>query len=197
MVIGAREAAKQKTRAALIEAGVALFREQGLDGPSLDAICERAGFTRGAFYVHFTDRDDFLVAVMQTVGGPILDALIGSDEPEELAAIAGRFVGAMAEGSYPLGPSGGIRPHQLLDACARSPQIRELYVSLVAEAIRRTGRVLERQQGEGSVRADVDCEATAALLLAAILGAQTMLELEVPFDFARMARVAMKLLSAG
>ena len=44
-----REETKQATRDALISAGMALFAEQGLDGPSLDAICDRAGFTRGAF----------------------------------------------------------------------------------------------------------------------------------------------------
>src|SRR4051812_40727719 len=63
-----REETKQRTREALVEAGIALFAEQGLDGPSLDAICERAGFTRGAFYVHFRDRDELLQAVMERVG---------------------------------------------------------------------------------------------------------------------------------
>ncbi len=51
-----RDETKQRTRDALIQAGLELFTEQGLDVPSLDAICDRAGFTRGAFYVHFADR---------------------------------------------------------------------------------------------------------------------------------------------
>ena len=52
---------------------MALFAKHGLDGPSLDDICAHAGFTRGAFYVHFEDRDDFLVAVMDRVGRQIVD----------------------------------------------------------------------------------------------------------------------------
>src|SRR5262245_37416602 len=48
-----REFGKQETREALLRAGMEMFAEQGLDAPSLDALCARAGFTRGAFYVHF------------------------------------------------------------------------------------------------------------------------------------------------
>ncbi|MBM4360960.1 MAG: TetR family transcriptional regulator, partial [Deltaproteobacteria bacterium] len=52
-----RAEASQETRDALIEAGMAAFASEGLDAPSLDSICERAGYTRGAFYVHFKDRN--------------------------------------------------------------------------------------------------------------------------------------------
>ena len=57
-----RDLAKQETREALIQAGMDAFSEEGVDLPSLDAICARAGFTRGAFYVHFKDREDFFAA---------------------------------------------------------------------------------------------------------------------------------------
>ena len=57
-----------ESRAALVQAAFELFAEQGLDVPSLDAICDRAGYTRGAFYVHFKTREDTIVAVMDQVG---------------------------------------------------------------------------------------------------------------------------------
>jgi AcrR family transcriptional regulator len=193
MSTGARENAKQKTRAALIEAGIDLIAAQGLDGPSLDAICERAGYTRGAFYVHFKDRDDFLVAVMETAGGPILDRVLEGDG--DLSRTFAHFMRAFADGSYPLGPRGGIKPHQLLDACARVPRIRELYVGLVNEAIARVARVVAESQTTGVVRSDVDGEAIGALLLAAVIGAQTMLELEVPIDLGRSAGAMLTLLT--
>ncbi|HEY2516833.1 MAG TPA: TetR/AcrR family transcriptional regulator, partial [Polyangiaceae bacterium] len=124
-----REETKQRTRAALIDAGIALIGEQGLDGPSLDAICERAGYTRGAFYVHFPDRDAFLEAVMERLGAQFLDAVLSdTDDDDGLAKTATRFVRAVASGEYPLMREGGVRPHQLLDACARSPSIRKKYV---------------------------------------------------------------------
>src|SRR6266545_822253 len=71
-----RALTKQKTREALIDAGLAL----------------------GAFYVHFPDRDAFLLAVMERVGGRFLDAVIGSG----LRPTIERFVASVASGLYPL-----------------------------------------------------------------------------------------------
>ena len=189
-----REAAKQRTRRALIDAGVELFSAQGLDGPSLDAICERAGFTRGAFYVHFRDRDDFIVAVMETAGGPILDELVSAQPDEDLAQTFMRFITAFAEGRYPLAPRGGIRPHQLIDACVRSDQVRRRYVELIVEAMARVARGIEHGQCKGMVREDVDPSAIAALLLAAVIGGQTMSEIDVPYDLSATASAVLRLL---
>ena len=64
---------RKSTRQALLAGRAAELIEHGLDAPSLDAICARAGFTRGAFYVHFKDRDDFLVAVTDWALSGIVD----------------------------------------------------------------------------------------------------------------------------
>ena len=71
-----RDVAKQETRQALIQAGMAAFSEEGVDMPSLDAICARAGFTRGAFYVHFKDREDFFAAVVEQVLQDFVDWML-------------------------------------------------------------------------------------------------------------------------
>lgn len=191
---GERKAAKQRTRRALIDAAVELFSEAGLDGPSLDAICERAGYTRGAFYVHFADRDALIVAVMEEAGPPILDELIAADPDEDLATLFTRFLAAFADGSYPLAPRGGIKPHQLIDACVRSPKVGQRYVELVVEAMTRVARGVGRGQRENLVRDDVDPDAIAALLVGAIIGSQTMSELGVPYDFSATAAAVLKLL---
>lgn len=195
-----RVAAKKRTRAELVRAGMELFAEQGLDGPSLDAICQRAGYTRGAFYVHFSDREDFQVAVMREVGGPLLDALLAAaDQPDtpSLQLAAQRFVQALADGSYPLGPVGGIRPHQLLQACARSERVRGLYVALVEEAIRRLARIVAADQRRGTLRDDIHAEQSAQLLLAVVIGSQTMLELGVDIQAPALALLCNQLLAAG
>jgi AcrR family transcriptional regulator len=190
-----RQTAKQRTRRALVNAGVELISAQGIDGPSLDAICEHAGYTRGAFYVHFSDRDDFLVAVMEQVGRPVLDALLAESEGDDLGALAQRFAHAFVDGRYPLGPGGAVRPHQLLQACARSERVRAMYVSLVSDAIARMGAAVKRSQHRESVRADVAADEVASLLMAIIIGAQTMVDLGAPLDLAALTRSVMMLLS--
>jgi AcrR family transcriptional regulator len=183
-----RSAAKDASRDALIRAGIELFGAQGLDQPSLDAICERAGYTRGAFYVHFADRDDFIVAVMDRVGTAFLDMVIASGlGADDLSTTMQRFLGAVARGEYPLMAKRGVRPHQLLQACARSPVIRKRYVELVRDSIGRLARTVEAGQDDRRLRSDVDARDVATLLLAAIIGAQTMMELGIPLDAAHAA----------
>jgi AcrR family transcriptional regulator len=188
-----RALTKQKTRAALIDAGMALIAEQGLDAPSLDAICERAGFTRGAFYVHFADRDDFLLAVMERVGGRFLDAVIGSG----LKPTIERFVASVASGLYPLTKLGGVRPYQLYDACARSPTIRARYVEIIRLAIAKLAVVVADEQQARGLPAAAPANDIAGLLLALAIGAHTLLDLEAPLDYMALARAALALLTAG
>jgi TetR/AcrR family transcriptional repressor of nem operon len=188
---------KLATREALVEAGLSLFAERGLDGPSLDDICERAGFTRGAFYVHFRDRDDLLRAVMHRVGQQVLDALFArepTDEQGDVAAIVRRFVGAFASGAYPLSRAGGVRPFQLLDACARSPAIRAEYVGLVDDALARLAGSIRAAQKRRTARADVPARDLALLLLSVVVGVQTLLDLELPMEVGGLAASTLRLL---
>src|SRR5262245_30280258 len=79
-----RAETKEATRQALLVAGLAELVEHGLDVPSLDAICARAGYTRGAFYVHFKDREDFFVAVMDWALSGILATVVGVNGETDL-----------------------------------------------------------------------------------------------------------------
>jgi len=189
-----RDETKQRTREALVSAATRLFAERGFDAPSLDDICDRAGFTRGAFYVHFRDRDDLVTAVVQRVGRAFLDALLGTED-DDLGAIAHRFVAAMASGAYPLTKKGGIRPYQLLDACARSPAIRKEYVGLVEETIARLASATKKAQREKKVRDDLPAKGVGLLLVASVIGVQTLLDLEVPVDVGESAHFALRLLA--
>lgn len=54
-----------QTRRALLDAAVETFIERGLEGASIEAISERAGFTRGAFYAHFSSKQQIYVEVLQ------------------------------------------------------------------------------------------------------------------------------------
>jgi len=188
-----REQTKQETREALVRAAMELFAKHGLDTPSLDDICERAGKTRGAFYVHFADRDAIVTAVMEKVGRTFLDALYQSEE-DDLETIAQRFLLALASGAYPLTRRGGIRPYQLLDACARSTSIRKQYVALVEETIARLSQATRKSQKKKAVRGDLSGEGMGLMLVCLVIGVQTLMDLEVPIDPAKNASWILKLL---
>jgi TetR/AcrR family transcriptional regulator, transcriptional repressor for nem operon len=187
---------KEATKGALIAAGMELFAKHGLDGPSLDDICAHAGFTRGAFYVHFQDRDDFLVAVMDRVGRQILDELlVAGGGSGGLVGAMQRFLAASASGKYPLMPAGGIRPHQLLDACARSRPLRERYLGLVDMSTARIAQLLGQEQKDGGVRVDLEPANAATLMVALVVGLQTLADLGVPIALGPLAADVLRLMS--
>ncbi len=62
------------TRDRVMDAAIALFAEKGVLAASVEEICERAGFTRGAFYSNFESRDDLMIAVVERKGRQILAA---------------------------------------------------------------------------------------------------------------------------
>ncbi len=203
-----REEMKQQSREALVDAALELFAEQGIDGPSLDAICERAGYTRGVFYVHFEDREELLVAAMTRIGEAYLDSvfkgLAGGGPPRRgrrVNSAAERFGASVRRGDYPLMRADAknaaplVRMHQLLDACARSLLVRARYRDLVLASMQVASGLVEEDQRDGGVRRDVEPSAIGALALAMIIGAQTMSELGISLDPALLAKTVERLLA--
>jgi AcrR family transcriptional regulator len=85
---GARSARREATRQRVLDAAREIFAERGVIGGSVEDICERAGFTRGAFYSNFTDKDDVVRALVEREQSRLLLHLDASLEAvgTELAA---------------------------------------------------------------------------------------------------------------
>jgi TetR/AcrR family transcriptional regulator, transcriptional repressor for nem operon len=165
-----RELAKQETREALIRAGMAAFVEEGVDLPSLDAICARAGFTRGAFYVHFKDREDFFAAVADQAVRDFVDWIFSAREQHTtLDGIVTRFLTAVTEGQKL--PA----PHKLLMQIAargsqRDPASDAPYGVFIDGALARMQEVVRDGQAQGSVKRDLEPSQLGLLLVASAVG---------------------------
>lgn len=191
-----RAESKRETREALITAGMLEFAEKGIDAASLDAICARAGKTRGAFYVHFADRDELLAAVFERFLGAFYDAVIA---PAEGAAglqqtIAG-YVAAVAADAPAIHATGPWQFHNTLAACARSPALRKRYVALQVQAIARVTAAARAGQKAGTVRADIPAERIGELLVTLTLGISAMREIQAPLDVAGGGAALVSMLS--
>ncbi len=57
------ERRRQRTREALLDAATDVFAKRGFHAASLDEIAETAGYTRGAIYKHFADKEELLQEV--------------------------------------------------------------------------------------------------------------------------------------
>jgi TetR/AcrR family transcriptional regulator, transcriptional repressor for nem operon len=55
---------KQATRQRIVEAAGRRFKEDGIDGAGVAAVMSDAGLTNGAFYGHFTSKEDLVANVL-------------------------------------------------------------------------------------------------------------------------------------
>ena len=86
-----------------------MFAERGVIGGTVEDICERAGFTRGAFYSNFGDKDD------------VVDALVEREHERLLGHLEASFAGidrAVVEAG---GDLAACARRSSTSCCARSP----------------------------------------------------------------------------
>jgi AcrR family transcriptional regulator len=201
-----RSETKQETREALIDAALAEFAEHGLDAPSLDAICARAGYTRGAFYVHFRDRADLLVAVVEHAMIVFMDAVIASGgEGHDLERTIDRFAGAVAgsiggnassrqQTSLPL--PAGVSFARVLEGVTREPQLKAGFTTLLTGATARLATIASAGQDANAIRKDVDPAQAGGLLVLIALGIMVALDVGLPFDPAALRDTVLRFLAA-
>ncbi|MBF4460939.1 MULTISPECIES: TetR/AcrR family transcriptional regulator [unclassified Rathayibacter] len=65
-----------RTRERLLEAAYDVFAETGVHTASVEQICERAGFSRGAFYSNFSTKEELFFALMERENGARISALV-------------------------------------------------------------------------------------------------------------------------
>ncbi len=99
-----REATRQK----LLDAAAQVFAEVGLDAASVEAICERAGFTRGAFYSNFETKDELFLE------------LAGNVARERVEAVRSRVLELERAGALDQVPEDALGDHPA--ACSTSRQ---------------------------------------------------------------------------
>lgn len=122
-----RQRRKAETRAMLLQAGLSVFAERGLEFSTLDDVAQAAGFTKGAIYRQFPSKGAFLLALFEQYAA-VARAGAGARQARwfipltlQFAAhamrdplIKRRFAVVLAEA-----PDGGTPDGQLLKALAR------------------------------------------------------------------------------
>jgi len=107
---------KDETRRRLIETSGRRFKRDGFDGAGISALVADAGLTNGAFYGHFTSKDDLI----STVVGEQLAAQLAQVEalPHGLDSVEA-FVREYLSPEHRDDPGGGCPSAALLDEITR------------------------------------------------------------------------------
>ena len=133
-------ARRAQTRDRLMDAALDVFAERGVLAASVEEVCERAGFTRGAFYSNFATKDELCVALLTRACeldyGAAASALEAVQRPvpgggDPLESAIGAFFAA-----HPRDPQRVLAQTELMLHAAREPGIRDAFLRLHEEASR-------------------------------------------------------------
>jgi AcrR family transcriptional regulator len=152
--------AAEQTRAKLIETGLVLAEQLGLEGLSVNAVVAAAGVSKGTFFHHFSDRTSYLVALHRRFHDALADeiaAVIGpmTSGRERLSATATTYL----EGCL---RDRGVKA-LLLEARGHRPIAEEVMrrnaasVAVVAIDFDAIGRQYPRQSARLWVAATAEC----------------------------------------
>lgn len=89
-----------QTRQRLLDAAAEVFADEGFGHATVEQICERGGYSRGAFYSNFDSLDQLFLAMWEQRSGAMLDDLRAastalSTGPADLTAAVARIVGVV------------------------------------------------------------------------------------------------------
>lgn len=169
---------RAQTRDRLLAAALAVFAEQGFGRASIEDVCERAGYTRGAFYSNFDSLQELFCALYEQraddVAVRVRAALAGlpADLPRDrlVAVLADRMAAELdADRAWTI-----VRTDFLLHA-ARDPAAARALAACQAATHAALRPGVERLLGPGALPAPLDdpdtlTRSVAAIYEAAVLG---------------------------
>jgi AcrR family transcriptional regulator len=93
---------RQRTRAALLESARDVIREKGFHAVSMQEVATRAGMSRGAIYGNFSDREDLIFAVIESLWPPVQPKLVPGASFRAQMQIIGKAVADTAQQRRPM-----------------------------------------------------------------------------------------------
>ncbi len=154
---------RERTRAKLIAATLAVIGEAGFAGASLEAIARRAGVTRGSIYSNFAGRDALMLAA---VGSQGMQLDRDFSQPMPLKAQLRGFAERLLD-QLPAGASGGELVIGYALYAMTQPQQRVAVAQTYAAMFARIAAEIEAQYGD---RLAIEAHALALAIQALAMG---------------------------
>jgi AcrR family transcriptional regulator len=155
------------TREQLLASATAMFAERGFESTSLEAVADGAGVTSATVYRHFRNKSDLLLAVVERAidSVPLSERLRHVDAPSatDLSNLLAAYVDPSLAGVRKL----CVEIHAV---AGRNPEVDDLWLAFNRRVRHGLAAQLEAAVATGLVRADLDTDGTAALLLVVIMG---------------------------
>lgn len=145
----------------ILEAAEQLLRERPFRDISVDDVMRRTGLKRPAFYVHFRDRHDLVLRVVQHLRRELFETTnrwLGGDDPLNDARRA-------LEGEVSVYRRHGPVLRALADAARSDERVESAYHGLMEEFVKATAQHIREEQARGRIGQLPDVEETARALV--------------------------------
>jgi AcrR family transcriptional regulator len=132
-----RQETKAQTRQRLIEAATEFFAVKGYEGTAVEELAKHAGYTRGAFYSHFANKEELMKAIIDQGFDSDLEGIRRMESLEGLDALAAGYK-ELARAFY-TDPMNLLWMLEFQLSAIRHPELREAYAGQhrkMREAIR-------------------------------------------------------------
>ena len=151
---------KESEREILV-AAEEFLRERPFREMTVDAVMSRTGLKRPAFYVHFRDRHDLALRVVEQLGmeiGEMVDRwLVGTDLVNDARSAF--------KGLTEVYSQHGAVLRALSDAAGSDEKVEAAYGQLIQQFIDATTKRIVDDQADGRIKADLDAVETARALV--------------------------------
>lgn len=187
----------EKTRRTLLDAGRRLVVESGgRELPSIVEICERAGYSRGAFYAHYPDREHYVRELLEQILDELADTLARAtiDGPSDVGEAVRDFVSTVA--SKESDEARDLRTAYLsvLGSLRDPSPIRERHAEAMRGVIDRLETAVAAGQRSGHTHPDIDARDVATLLTLMGIAGVLWADAGVPVDAESLGETLLHLL---
>jgi len=166
-------------RREILDRALDVFRERGPEGTSLRRVAEEIGVSHGALLHYFRSREQLLLALYEHTEQHRRE--VGEGSEPDVGAVERMVAAASVNVRMP----GFVQLYSTLVAGALEEgtgETKEFFTRRFEKVRADAARRFRRQQEEGQVRADLDPDRAAALIIAASDGLQTQWLLDPSID---------------
>ncbi|MDK2980277.1 MAG: hypothetical protein PWQ55_624 [Chloroflexota bacterium] len=160
----------EETRSQIMNAATELFCRSGYDAAAVADICERAGVSKGAFYHHFPSKKALFLAILQDWLGEVDRRLNELRQPDLPVSQSLLQMSHVIEGVFT--DAAGQLPMflEFMAQASRDQRVWDATFAPFQSYQSRFGQLLEQGKTEGSLREDVDAQASAWVIIAFAVG---------------------------
>lgn len=161
---------REETRERLLKAAFGVFARNGYERATVDEIVRDAGFSKGAFYVHFSTKEDLFRAMLEERASSLQAALV---QVLDADASLKDNVRNLLKAIFEIEEQDAEWPATFMEFLAhsgRNPEVRERLATIFESWQKFIAEMLRLSRETGHVRTDMDADFLARAAIALING---------------------------